>query len=314
VAARSFQEWENAMEISLRDISRIAATLVCLLVGAGAAAGAEGELTGTLKKINDTGIVTIGYRESSLPFSYLSGKQPIGYSIDLCHEIVDDIGRAVGRSDLGIRYKPVTSESRIPAVVSGEVDLECGSTTANAERRKDVDFSPTIYVSATKLMVRRGSPVRSFRDLGGRTVAVTAGTTNEVAVRALIERLKIPAEIIVGRDHAESFGMVRDGRAVALALDDVLLYGLIAAAGPEGAQYVVLNDKLSYEPYGIMFRRGDPGLASLVADTFRRLAQTREIRWIYERWFLKRLPTGERLNIAMSEELAHEFELLGLEE
>jgi ABC-type amino acid transport substrate-binding protein len=108
--------------------------------------------------------------------------------------------------------------------------------------------------------------------------------------------------------------MVRDGRAVALALDDVLLYGLIAAAGPEGAQYIVLNDKLSYEPYGIMFRKGDLALAALVADTFWRLAQTREIRWIYERWFLKRLPTGERLNIAMSEELAHAFELLGLEE
>jgi ABC-type amino acid transport substrate-binding protein len=302
------------MVISLRRIGGIAAALICLLTGAGAATGAEGELTGTLKKINDTGIVTIGYRESSLPVSYLSGKQPIGYSIDLCHEIVDDIGRAVGRSDLAIRYKPVTSESRIPAVVSGEVDLECGSTTANAERRQEVDFSPTIYVSATKLMVRRGSPVRSYRDLGGRTVAVTAGTTNEVAVRALIERLKIPAEIIVGRDHAESFAMVRDGRAVALALDDVLLYGLIAAAGPEGAQYIVLNDKLSYEPYGIMFRKGDLALAALVADTFWRLAQTREIRWIYERWFLKRLPTGERLNIAMSEELAHAFELLGLEE
>jgi ABC-type amino acid transport substrate-binding protein len=169
-------------------------------------------------------------------------------------------------------------------------------------------------VSATKLMVRRGSPVRSYRDLGGRTVAVTAGTTNEAAVRALIERLNISAEILVGRDHAESFAMVRDGRAVALALDDVLLYGLIAAAGPEGAQYVVLNDKLSYEPYGIMFRKNDPALATQVTDTFRRLAETRELRWIYDRWFLKRLPTGERLNIAMSEELAHAFELLGLGE
>jgi len=301
-----------SMAISLRFLVSIALALVCCLAGAEGASSAEGELTGTLKKVNDTGVVTIGYRESSIPFSYVSGKQPIGYSIDLCQEIVDDIGRAVGRSDLAVRYKLVTSESRIPAVVAGEIDLECGSTTANAERRKEVDFSPTIYVSATKLMVRRGSPVRSFRDLGGRTVAVTAGTTNEVAVRALIERLKIPVEVLVARDHAEAFGMVRDGRAVALALDDVLLYGLIAAAGPEGAQYTVLNDNLSYEPYGIMFRKGDPALASLVANTFQRLAQTRELRWIYEHWFLKRLPTGERLRIPMSEELAHEFELLGL--
>jgi ABC-type amino acid transport substrate-binding protein len=300
------------MAISLRFLSSFALALACCLAGAGIAAGAEGELTGTLKKINDTGIVTIGYREDALPFSYVSGKQPIGYSIDLCQEIVDDIGRAVGRSDLAVRYKPVTAESRIPAVVTGEVDLECGSTTANAERRKEVDFSPIIYVSATKLMVRRGSPVRTFRDLGGRKVAVTAGTTNEAAVRALIERLKIPAEVMVARDYAEAFGMVRDGRAVALAADDVLLYGLIAAAGPEGAQYTVLNDKLSYEPYAIMFRKADPAFASLVANTFQRLAQSRELRWIYDRWFLKRLPTGERLRIAMSEELAHEFELLGL--
>jgi ABC-type amino acid transport substrate-binding protein len=304
----------HRMTFFLRPLGAVLVGLMGLLAGASLASGAEGELTGTLKKVNDTGIVTIGYRERSLPFSYLNGQQPIGYSIDLCQEIVDDIGRAVGRSDLTTRYKLVTSESRIPAVVSGEVDLECGSTTANAERRKAVDFSPTLYVSATKLMVRRGSPVRSYRDLGGPTVAVTAGTTNEAAVRALVERLRIPVEILVGRDHAESFGMVRDGRAVALALDDVLLYGLIAAAGPEGAQYVVLNDKLSYEPYGIMFRKDDPALAALVGGTFRRLAETRELRWIYDRWFLKRLPTGERLNIAMSEELAHAFELLGLGE
>jgi glutamate/aspartate transport system substrate-binding protein len=299
------------MAVFLRSFGAVALAVASVLAGA-PAMGAEGELTGTLKKISDTGIVTIGYRESSIPFSYASGRQPIGYSIDLCNEIVEDIGRAVGRSDLAVRYKLVTSESRIPAVVAGEADLECGSTTANAERRRQVDFSPTIYVSATKLMVRRGSPVRSFRDLGGRTVAVTAGTTNEAAVRALIERLKIPVEILVARDHAEGFAMVRDGRAVAFALDDVLLYGLIAAAGPEGAQFIVLNDKLSYEPYGIMFRKDDPALASLVANTFQRLAQTRELRWIYDRWFLKRLPNGERLNIAMSEELAHEFELLGL--
>lgn len=291
---------------------RILAVLACLFAGLGAAAGAEGELTGTLKTVNDTGIVTIGYRESSLPFSYGGGKQPIGYSIDLCHEIVDDIGREVGRSDLAVRYRPVTSASRIPAVVSGEIDLECGSTTANAERRREVDFSPTIYVSATKLLVRRGSPVTSYRDLGGRKVVVTAGTTNEATVRALLERLNIPAEVVVGRDHADSFGMVRDGHAVALALDDVLLYGLVAAAGPDGAQYVVLGDKLSYEPYGIMFRKDDPALASLVASTFVRLARSREIRWIYDRWFLKRLPTGERLGIPMSEELTHAFETLGL--
>jgi ABC-type amino acid transport substrate-binding protein len=295
-------------------ISRGVLAALGIVAGAAGATAAEGELTGTLKKVNDTGIVTIGYRESSLPFSYLAGKQPVGYSIDLCHEIADELGRAVGRADLSIRYKPVTSETRMQAVISGEVDIECGSTTANAERRREVDFSPTIFVSSTQLLVRRGSPVRSYRDLGGRNVAVTAGTTNERVTRALMERLKIPVTFVVGHDHAESFALVRDGKAVALALDDILLYGLIASAGPDGAQYVVLSDKLSFEPYGLMFRRNDPGMASLVTATLSRLAQSRELRWIYERWFLKRLPTGERLNVPMSEELAHEFELLGLPE
>lgn len=295
----------------IRCLVALVGALAWLAIASGPAAADE--LTGTLKKVDDAKVVTIGYRESSIPFSYLNAlKQPIGYAIDLCLEIVDDIGRELGHEDLRVAYKPVTSETRIPAVVSGEVDLECGSTTANAERRKQVDFSPTFFVSATRLLVRRGSPVRSYRDLGGRKVAVTAGTTNEAAIRALIERLKIPAEVVIGHDHAESFAMVKEDRADALALDDVLLYGLIAAAGPDGANYIVRPDSLSFEPYGIMFRKDDPQLAALVRNSFERLARSRELRWLYEKWFLKRLPTGESLNIPMSTELASALESLGL--
>ncbi|MCJ2033512.1 amino acid ABC transporter substrate-binding protein [Methylobacterium sp. J-068] len=272
-------------------------------------------LTGTLKSIADKGSVTLGYRESSLPFSFKDAAgQPVGYALDLCLEIVDDIGKELGRSDLKVRYEPVTSETRIEAVTTGRIDLECGSTTANAERRKRVAFSPVTYFSATKLLVKRGAPVGSYRDLAGRTVAVTAGTTNEGVLRALFARLDIPATIATGHDHAESFAMVRDGRADALGLDDVLLYGLIAAAGSEGGAYTVLPDKLSFEPYGLMFRKDDAQFAGLVTGTFQRLAETRELRWIYERWFLKRLSNGVRLNVPMSDELHTNFQVIGLQD
>jgi glutamate/aspartate transport system substrate-binding protein len=286
---------------------------VFTLLGGLSLARAEGELTGTLKKANDTGTVTVGYRESSLPFSYVNAlKQPIGYAIDLCQEIVDDMAHELGRDDLKIDYKAVTSATRFDAVTSGAIDLECGSTTDNLERRKQVDFSPTYYVSATKLLVRRDSPIRSYRDLRGKKVAVTAGTTNADAIRRVFDQLKIQAEIVTGRDHAESFGLVKSGKADALALDDVLLYGLIAGEGPKGSDYTVLPENLSYEPYGIMFHKADAPLLALVQKTFSRLAEARELRWLYEKWFLKRLPTGERLNIPMSEELAHMFQVMGM--
>lgn len=272
-------------------------------------------LTGTLKAIAERGTVRLGYRESSLPFSFKdSAGRPVGYALDLCLEIVDDIGKELGRSDLKVAYEPVTSETRIEAVTSGRIDLECGSTTANAERRRLVAFSPVTYFSATKLLVKRGTPVTSYRDLAGRTVAVTAGTTNEGVLRALFARLSIPATLITGHDHAESFALVKDGRAEALGLDDVLLYGLIAAAGSDGASYTVLPDKLSFEPYGLMFRREDAPFAGLVTGTFQRLAESRELRWIYERWFLKRLPNGLRLNVPMSDELRTNFQVIGLQD
>jgi glutamate/aspartate transport system substrate-binding protein len=272
-------------------------------------------LSGTLKKVRESGAITLGYRESSLPFSFLDATgRPVGYAIDLCLDVVDDVAKEVGLPNLAVRYEPVTSESRIPALVSGKIDLECGSTTANSERRRQVGFSPVTYFSATKLLVRRDSPVKSYRDLADRKVAVTAGTTNEGALRNLFAQLKIPATIVTGRDHAESFAMVKDGRADALGLDDVLLYGLLAGAGPDGAGFVVLPDKLSFEPYGLMFRKDDPDFAGVVAGTFGRIAESRELRWLYEKWFLKRLPNGERLNVPMSDELRTNFQVIGLQD
>lgn len=291
---------------------------VVVLALAATPASAVEVLTGTLRSVAERGEIVLGYRESSVPFSFVEGKQPdgsprpIGYAIDLCGEIADDVQAAIGRP-VKIRYAPVTAETRIEAVTSGKIDLECGSTTANAERRKQVAFSPVDYISATQLLVRRGAGIASYRDLGGRTVVVTAGTTNEKAVRDQLARLKINAQVVTAPDHAASYAMVKAGKADAFATDDVLLYGLIATDAKDGADYTILPDKLSYEPYGIMFRKDDPELAGLVQQTFTRLAETRALRWTYERWFLKRLPNGERLDIPMSNDLRVSFQLMGLD-
>jgi len=295
-----------------------ALALAVALTLAACPAGAVEVLTGTLKTAAERGEIVIGYRESSIPFSFVEGKRAdgtprvAGYAIDLCGEIVDDVQTAIGRP-LRVRYEPVTSETRIGAVVAGKVDLECGSTTANAERRKQVAFSPVDFISATKLLVRKGSTLASYRDLSGKTVVVTAGTTNERILRDLLARLKIDAQVVTAPDHAASFAMVKAGKADAFALDDILLYGLIATDPADGPAYTVLPDKLSFEPYGIMFRKDDPAFASLVGDTFRRLAESRELRWTYERWFLKRLPNGERLDVPMSDDLRVSFQLMGLD-
>jgi ABC-type amino acid transport substrate-binding protein len=234
--------------------------------------------SGTLLKARRSGTVTIAHRESSVPFSYLNTRgEPIGYSIELCRALVDAMTQAVGR-ELEIRWLPVTSENRIDAITSGRADLECGSTTSNLERSKRVAFSPTFFVSGTKLMVKRGSPIKSFRDLRGKTVVVTA------------------------RDHADSFAQVADGRADAFASDDVLLYGLIARGGARG-RYDVVGEFLSYDPYGIMYRRGDPQMQRLVNETFRELAEDGEVERQYKRWFLKRLPSGEAIDLPMSAQL-----------
>jgi glutamate/aspartate transport system substrate-binding protein len=196
----------------------------------------------------------------------------------------------------------VTSESRIPAVTSGRIDIECGSTTNNLERQKLVSFSPTLFVSGTKLLVRNGSPVRSFRDLAGRKVAVTAGTTNEKTLRELAAKFKIDTTLLVAPDHAASFALLASGAVDAFATDDVLLYGLLAQHRAQG-EYTVIGDFLSYDPYGLMFRKGDAPLAALVDATFRALAEDGEIERRYKRWFLQKLPTGESLNLPMSPQL-----------
>jgi glutamate/aspartate transport system substrate-binding protein len=267
--------------------------------------------TGTLKKIYDSGILRIGYRESSPPFAFLdkNGK-PIGYSLDLCEIVIEEIVAEFGK-DVRAEYLPVTPENRFDRVNSGQIDLECGSTTNNLERRKTAAFSPTMFVTGTKLLVRRGSGNLNFRDLAGKTVVLTRGTVHETAIPRLAERQRLPIKFVFAGDHQESFQMLASGKADAFANDDVQLYGILAATR-SGADYRVVGDFLTYADYALMFRKNDPEFAEVVERAFHRLAGSREIVAIYERWFQKPLPSGVRLNLPMSPHLEELFRVQGL--
>jgi glutamate/aspartate transport system substrate-binding protein len=272
------------------------------------------QLQGTLQKIDRSGVVTIGYREASFPLSYLDPQgHPIGYSIDICKAIIDEIAREIDNTRIKTEYAPVTPETRIPALLSGKIDLECGSTTNNVERQKQVAFSPLIFVAGTKLMVKRGSGIRSYKDLKGKVVAVTAGTTNEQVMKRINQQFNVGMNIVSARDHEESYALVANGNAAAFATDDVLLYGLIARHRSQ-RELIVVGDLLSYDPYGIMFRKDDPQINEAVLRTFQQLVDSRDILEIYHRWFIRRTPTGERLNLPMSPQLEESFRVLGLGE
>src|ERR1700742_4205887 len=283
----------------------------CLLTTAAAAQTGGGEgLSPTLAAIKSTHVVHLGYRESSPPFSFLdpSGR-PIGYSLELCEAIVDEIGAEVDDPNLKIDYVKVTSDDRIPAVVQGKIDLECGSTTANPERAKQVAFAPLMFVAGTKLMVPKSSTISAPKDLQGKTVVVTKGTTNEQAMRVLDKKFTLGLNIVTGADHEQSYQMLVDGKVDAFATDDILLYGLITRHKSQD-KFKVTGDYLSYDPYGIMFRKGEPQLTAVVERTFRKLGTNHDLVPLYNKWFLSRLPTGERLNVAMSPQLEDAFKVL----
>jgi glutamate/aspartate transport system substrate-binding protein len=269
-------------------------------------------LTGTLQKVDRDRSITLGYREASFPFSYLGvDRQPVGYSIDLCRAIVDEIAREIDKPQIRIEFVAVTPETRIAELLSGKIDLECGSTTNNVERQKQVAFSPIIFVTGTKLMVKRRSGIRSYRDLRGKVVVVTAGTTNEQVMRRLNEKLQLGMNVISARDHEESYSLVAEGRADAFATDDVLLYGLIARHKTQ-RELIVVGDFLSYEPYGIMFRKDDAELNDVVLATFQHLAENRDLLEYYHKWFIRKTPTGERIDLPMSAQLEEIFKVLGV--
>jgi ABC-type amino acid transport substrate-binding protein len=294
-----------------RDIL-LGLTVAAALASPAAAQDASlGALSGTLQKIKTTGTITLGYRESSLPFSYLNHRQqPIGYSMDLCREVVEEAATELDGMDIKIALAPVTSADRFDKVKSGAVDLECGSTTNNLQRQKEMAFSPVFFVAGTKLMVPKDSSVKSYRDLAGKTAVVTAGTTNEGALRTLSDKQKLGINIVTARDHAQSFAMLAAGKADAFATDDVLLYGIIATE-PGAHDMKVVGEYLSYDPYGLVYRRDDPGFAAVVERAFTRMAAERRLAELYNKWFIRRLPTGETLDLPMSPQLEEIFQVLG---
>jgi glutamate/aspartate transport system substrate-binding protein len=293
---------------------RIAAALLCAAcAGVAAAQDAAGveKLTGTLRKVKEAGAVTIGFRDASVPFSYVGpARTPIGYSIDLCLAIVEQMKAELGVDTLQVKYLSVNPQNRIALVVGGTVDLECGQTTNNAERRKSVAFSPIMFVSGTKLLVRRPVKIRSYRDLGKATVVVVEGTTNEAAIRAVNAKESLGINVTPVRDNDQALQALGGGKADAWAGDDVVLYAA-AAESSNPAAFAVVGDFISYDPYGIMYRRDDPQLDGLVRRTFEDLAASRELARTYEQWFLRKLPSGRTLQISMSPQLESIFEALG---
>jgi glutamate/aspartate transport system substrate-binding protein len=291
----------------------VAAALLAIPAAAQSETGDPGVVTGTLARIKKTGTVRLGYRDASIPFSFLDPHgRPVGFSLDVCKAIVEEIGRTLDMAgdDITIAYVKVTSETRLQAVVDGAIDLECGSTTSNDERRKLVDFSPMFFVSGTRVMVPADTAWTDFHDLAGRTIAVTRGTTNAEALKALDAKFRLGLTFIEGADHEESYRLLENGKASVFATDDVLLYGLIAQHHAQD-RFKVAGEFLSYEPYGIAFRRNEPDLHAAVERALRRLVAARDIGPLYAKWFESRLPNGERFDIPMSPQLEQYFKALG---
>jgi glutamate/aspartate transport system substrate-binding protein len=272
------------------------------------------DLTGTLKKIKDSGGVTIGHRETSIPFSYLDEKQqPVGYSMDLCAAVVEEVKKELQMTQLAVKFNPVTSQTRIPLMENGTIDLECGSTTNTLTRQKQVAFAPTTFITGTKLVVKKSAKIKSYKDLKGKTVVVTQGTTNERVIKALSDKDNLAIKFLNAKDHAEAFLTVESGRAVAFAMDDVLLYGLVAKA-KNPKDYEVVGEYLSYDPYAIMFRKNDDAFGVVVRRALANLMRSGEIAKMYDKWFVGKLPSGETLAMPMTPLLKAAFTLQALPE
>ncbi|AKU23555.1 amino acid ABC transporter substrate-binding protein [Massilia sp. MB5] len=269
-----------------------------------AATASAQELTGTLAKIKRTGQITLGVRDGSVPFSYLDDKQQYqGYSVDLCMKIVVHVQKQLGMTDVKVVMNPVTSANRIPLMANGTIDLECGSTTNNAERQKQVAFAPTMFVIANRLLAKKSSNIKSLADMKGKTLVATAGTTTLKQMTILNNEQKLGMNIVVGKDHPESFLMMETGRAAAEANDDILLAAQVASAR-NPSEFQITAEALSVEPYGIMLRREDVPFKQAVDAALARLYQSDDIQRIYSKWFMSPIPPkGINLNFPMPPQL-----------
>lgn len=283
---------------------------IAVLISAGmmATVAHAQELTGTLKKIKDTGTITLGVRDSSIPFSYLDDKQSYqGYSIDLCMRAATAIQKQLGLTSLNVKMVPVTSATRIPLIANGTIDLSCDSATNNLERQKVVSFAPTMYITANRLLAKKSSNIKSLDDMKGKTIVSTSGTSNLKQITALNAERNLGMNILTAKDHAEAFLMVETGRAVAFAMDDILLASL-AASSKAPNDYTISADALSVEPYGIIERRDDPAFKKAVDTALINVYKSDEINKIYAKWFQSPIPPkGINLNVPMSPQLKAAF-------
>lgn len=273
-----------------------------------AALPAQAQESATLKKIKDTGSITLGHRESSIPFSYYDDKQQvIGYSHELMLKVVDGIKAELKLPKIDIRLMPVTSANRITLIQNGTVDIECGSTTNNLERQKQVGFSTTIFVIGTRLMTKKDSGIKDFPDLAGKNVVTTAGTTSERLIRKMNEEKKMGMNVISAKDHGEAFLTLETGRAVAFMMDDALLYGEMAKARKPG-DWIVTGTAQSKEAYGCMLRKDDPVFKKVVDAALTKALTSGEAEKIYTKWFLNPIPPkGLNLNMPLSDDMKAAF-------
>ena len=278
--------------------------LYLLLAAAAGAVPAQAQDAGTLKKVKESGSITLGIRESSYPLSYLDDRQqPVGYHIDVCNRIVDAVKVHLKLPALKVQHQAVTSQNRIPLVSNGTVDLECGSTTNNEARQKQVAFAPTTFVTNVRMAVKKASGIAGLGQLGGKPVATTTGTTSVQLMRAHEKGKGLDFKEVYGKDHADAFLMLETDRAVAFVMDDNLLAGLIATAKTP-ADYAIVGEVLSVEPIAIMLRKDDPAFKKLVDDTVSGLMKSGELEKLYARWFLSPIPPKNvNLNFPMSEQL-----------
>ena len=256
----------------------------------------------TLKKIKDSGTIALGHRESSIPFSYYDDKQQVvGYSHELMLKVVDAVKAELKMPTLQVKLTPVTSQNRIPLVQNGTVDIECGSTTHNAERARQVAFSNTIFVIGTRLMTKKDSGIKDFPDLAGKNVVTTAGTTSERLIRKMNEDKKLAMNIISAKDHGEAFLTLETGRAVAFMMDDALLYGELAKAR-RPAEWTIVGTPQSFEAYGCMMRKDDPAFKKVADAALAKAMTSGEAEAIYKKWFTQPIPPkGLNLNFPISE-------------
>ncbi len=276
----------------------MAATATVLLAATGAQAA------DTLTKIAESGKITLAYRESSVPFSYLDGpNKPIGFAVEMSNAVVEAVKKKLNKPNLQVQLMAVTSQNRIPLITNGTIDLECGSTTNNTARGKDVSFAVNHFYTGTRLLVKKSSKIKDYADLAKKTVASTTGTTNALVMRKYNTEKNLDMNIVLGKDHADAFLLVESDRAVAFAMDDILLFGLIANS-KSPADYEVVGESLQVEPYACMLPKDDPAFKKLVDDTFIGMMKSGEFEKLYTKWFMSPIPPKNLpLNLPMSPQL-----------